>query len=125
MLKTHRRLIAVASFALALATWAPAHAEVDGGTSLSVTQTSQTITFASTHGSVTIINDSASANEIYFRLFTTADTVAAATTAGVRLEPGESLSFSFSSFSEPGTGYSAASIVCATGETATARVVSK
>ena len=118
-----RTLAALA--AVAILAGQTATAEVAGGTSVSVTSTSQTVTFAATRGSVTVINDSTSANELYFRLFTTADTPAAATTAGVRLQPGESLSFSFSSFSESGMGYSAISLVCDTAETATARVVQK
>jgi hypothetical protein len=126
MRKTHFRLAAlVAILSVVALLGPPARAEVSGGTSISVTSTSQTVTFTSLRGAVTVINDASSANEIYFRLFTAADTPAAATTAGVRLQPGESLSFAFSGFSELGGGYLAVSLVCDTAETATARVVSK
>lgn len=100
-------------------------AEVDGGTSLSVTSTSQTVTFSTTRSSVSITNDSTSANELYYRLFNTCDTAAAATTSHRRLEKGETHTFRFNSNSECGLGYSAVSLVCDSAETATARVVSK
>lgn len=102
-----------------------AFAEVYTSGPLSVTATSQTVTFASRRTSVTVINNSTSANELYFRLFTNADTPAAATTSYVELKPGESIGFTFSPVTEAGSGYTAIALVCDTAETATARVVSK
>lgn len=104
----------------------PALAAVGTNNAVSVTSTAQTVAFTTSRTSVTVINDAASANELYFRLFWNNETVVAATTAtGIRLEKGESISFSFNSSSETGRGYLNVSLVCDTAETATARVVWK
>lgn len=92
---------------------------------LSVTSTSQTVTFAARRTSVTVINNSASANEMYVRVFTNCDTAAAATTAAIEIKAGEIVTFSFNATTECGSGYTAISLVCDTAETATARVISK
>lgn len=116
-----KRVLAAILAVFALA----AGAEVATSGPLSVTSTSQTITFSTRRSGVTIINNSASANELYFRLFTNCDTAAAATTSYVELKPGESIGFSFNAQTECGSGYTAISLVCDTAETATARVDSK
>ena len=103
----------------------PLAAEVATSGPLSVTSTSQTVTFAANRRTVAVINNSTSANELYFRLFTNCDTPAAATTAYIELKAGESVSFTFNGNSECGSGYAAIALVCDTAETATARVVSK
>lgn len=103
------------------------YAEVGGGTSISVTQTVTTTTLATTstgYKSLTLINDAVSANEMYARVFSCGETAAAATTSSIRLEPGESLSFTHGP-TDAGGGYCAYSLICATGETATARVIYK
>ena len=111
--------------AVLLALPLPLGAEVVTSGPLSVTATSQTVTFSDRRTGVTIVNNSTSANELYFRLFTNCDTAAAATTSYVELKPGEALDFTFNAQSECGSGYTAVSLVCDTAETATARVVSK
>jgi hypothetical protein len=103
---------------------APLGAEVGTNNAVAVTSTAQTITVGTTNDPATdvlVLNDSTSSNEIYFRLFNCGDTVAAATTSSVRLQPGESRSYRFSA-SEGGNGYCAVSVVCASAETATARL---
>jgi hypothetical protein len=98
-------------------------AEVGTNNAIAVTSTAQTITVGSVGDpafDVLIVNDATSTNEIYFRVFNCGETVAAATTASVRLQPGESRSYRYAS-SEGGNGYCAVSIVCASAETATAR----
>ncbi len=104
---------------------ATASAETGFNGPLSVTSTSQTVTFSTTRRVVTVINNSASSNELYFRLFNACDTAAAATTAYTELKPGESIKFQFDANSQCGQGWAAISLVCDTAETATARVVSQ
>lgn len=100
-------------------------AELGTNNSVSVTQTAQTITVGTAANpavDVFIMNDAASANETYHRLFSCGETVAAATsTNGARLQPGDFRSYRHAQ-SEPSVGYCAVSIVCASGETATARI---
>ena len=115
-----KRFLAAIIASLALV----AAAEVSYNGPLSVTSTSQTVTFASKRSSVTVISNSTSANELYFRLFTNCDTAAAATTASIELKAGESVTFTYNGSSEC-AAYTAISLVCDTAETATARVVSK
>lgn len=103
------------------------YAEVGGTNSISASQTVTTTTFGTLPGykSFTLINDAASANELYARVFTCNETAAAATTGSpIRLEPGESVSFTHGP-TDAGQGYCAYSVICATGETATARVIYK
>lgn len=100
---------------------APIGAEVKTSNAIAVTSTAQTVTLTGGPSDVLIVNDSTSANELYFRLFTCGETVAAATTASVRLEKGESRSYRLAG-SEGGGGYCAISLVSASAETATARV---
>lgn len=119
-------MLCAALFVLCL-TWVivSVHAEVTTSNSISVTSTSQTLTIGSVTGNqpvdVLVVNDSTSANEMYYRLFSCGETAAAATTSSIRLEKGESRSYRHSQ-SEPGAGYCAISLVCANTETATARV---
>jgi len=65
------------------------------------------------------------ADEVYFRLFTTADTAAAATTSYRSLPAGAAITFGWDSRYETGIGYGAISIICDTGETATVEISSK
>lgn len=123
--KTAFLLLALALLALAL----PANAEVGCAScnGISVTSTSATTTFSTYKSSVCLINDGNSANEVYARIFTTADTAAAAVagaTARIRLEPGDGQCWSWNS-KEGGLGYSAVSYITANTETATLRVVPK
>lgn len=116
-----RRLLAVLALGAFLA--APAAAEVwndPGG--VSVTATSQTVTFPRHMSSVLILNDDAT-NEVYIRLFTCGDTVAAATTASLEIKLGKSRTFTKGE-TEPNY-YCAVSLVCDTAETATIRIEAK
>ena len=119
---------AIAFLLLALIAWgAPAYAEVGCAScnAISVTATSATKTFTTAQSSLTIINDGA--NEVYLRVFTCADTSAAAVagaTAKIRLEANEHQSFTFNA-KEGGLGYCAVSYVCSGGETATIRIIPK
>lgn len=93
--------------------------------SVSVTDTSQTLTLGSTaagsgKSSVLVVNDGA--GEIFAKVFRTTETPAAVTAAsGFRLEPGESLTWQASQ-TQP-YWYEALSLICSAGETATARVL--
>lgn len=100
-----------------------ARAEVSGSNAVSVTSTSQTITFGA-HDTVILVNDSASANEAYARVFWCGETTAAATTSSpIRMEPGDFYTLRFNPRTEAGSGgYCAVSLVTAGGETATVRV---
>jgi hypothetical protein len=91
--------------------------------SVSATDTSTTVTFPTFRTSVNLYNQGA--DEVYFRLFTTEDTAAAATTSYRSLPAGASITFSHNATSEGGLGYLAVAIVCDTGETATVEVSSK
>jgi len=120
-----KRILSVL-LALGLALPALVLGEVGTNNAVSVTSTAQTVTFTTNRTSVTVINDAASANELYFRLFWNGESVVAATTAtGIRLEKGESISFSFNGTSEVGRGYLNISLVTDTAETATCRLVWK
>jgi len=115
-----RRAIAiVATLGLALAAWA----EVVTSNAVSVTSTSQTITFTNSRTDVLILNDGP--NEIYVRVFTSEETAAAATTSHVKINTGESRGYSHNPRTESGRGYLAVALVCAAAETATARIESK
>lgn len=102
-----------------------AMAELGTNNSVSVTQSAQTITVGTAANPATdvlIVNDAASSHETYHRLFSCGETVSAATsTNGARLQPGDFRSYRRAQ-TESGTGYCAVSIVCASGETATARL---
>jgi len=118
-----RAVLILLAFAL------PTLAEVGTNNSVSVTQTAQTVTLGTASApayDVLIVNDSASANELYFRLFDCDDTPASATTASIRLEKGESRTYSrsrpASNDVQPQKGFCAISLVCASSETATARL---
>ncbi len=100
------------------------YGELQTNNTVSVTSTSQTITVGTSAAPATdvvVVNDSTSANEMYFRLFSCSETTAAATTSSVRLEKGESRSYRHPQ-TQPGYGYCAVSLVCANAETATARL---
>ena len=99
-------------------------AELGTNNNISVTSTSQTITIGTTNApaiDVFIVNDSTSANELYFRLFSCTETAAAATTSSTRLEKNDYRSYRHAQ-TEPSNGYCAVSLVCANTETATARL---
>jgi len=90
------------------------HAELKY-TAVSATQTSQTIGVH--QHSLTIVNDGA--NEVYVRLFANGENPGASTTAYAEIKSGEGFSFT-----GPGNGLiEFVSIVCATGETATVRLL--
>lgn len=96
---------------------------------VSATSTVSTTTLPVYTKSVTIINNTDSANEVYFDLYNDGETPAAATTSSKELKPGESLTFTFnptSSEVSPGSSYyRTLSIICAAVETATVRVYAK
>ena len=105
-----------------------AAAEVLGSASLSSTSTSVTQAIARSVQSLTLINDSASASEAYLRVFWCGEpTGVATTTSPIRLQPGDSVTFTFgnSEGGGVGQGYCAFSYVCDTGETATLRYIAK
>jgi hypothetical protein len=109
----------------------PLFAEVVGDQGLSVTSTSATVTLTQAASSVRLINNSTSANKLFARLFWCGEASAAATTSSpIRIEPGESIGFTFNARTEataPGTswGYCAFSYVTAAAETATLRYLAK
>lgn len=100
-----------------------------GYTVISATSTVSTTTLPVYARTVTIVNNTDSANEIYFDLYNDGETPAAATTASKELKPSESLRFTFDATSSevaPGSSYyRTLSIICAATETATVRVYAK
>jgi hypothetical protein len=103
-----------------------ARAEVLGSPSISSTSTSATVQLARSVRDLTLINDSASANEAYLRVFWCGEpTLAATTSSPIRLQPGESISFTIGPSDGGNGGYCAFSHVCDTAETATLRYVAK
>ena len=113
---------------LVVAQW-KAFAEPVTNNAIAATATSQTIYFgAPPKSSVCIRGGATGEQEVFYRLFTASDTVAAATTSSVRLEPGEVDCYTFNWSSEAGLGeygYVALSLVCTAAETATPRYVAK
>ena len=116
-----RRLLLILAVCV-LATTAFVSAEVDYD-SVSATDTSGTTTYPNVRTTVSLYNQGA--DEVYFRLFTTEDTAADATTSFRSLHAGASITFTHNSQSETGSGYLAVAIVCDTGETATVEISSK
>jgi len=107
-----------------------ARAEVLGSAGISATDTGATVTMSRGVATLTLINDAASANEAYFRVFWCGEPTGAATTASpIRLQPGESIAFTYEPKTESslssGTGYCHFSYICAGAETATIRWVAK
>lgn len=105
-----------------------AHAEVLGTPSISSTSTSATVTLTRSANDLTIINDSASANESYIRVFWCGEpavAAVAATAPALRLEPGESISLKYGPGDGGFGGYCSISHVTAAAETATLRLVAK
>ena len=99
-----------------------AHAEI-GFQALSVTQTSQTFLLPKASANVLICN--LGTNEVYYRLFDQNDIPAAATTSNAMLVAGTATApvcISFDKGPTVNAYYSAISIICAGGETATAHV---
>lgn len=116
-----RRLLALACLLAA-----PAWAEVTGNPSISSTSTSATVNIGRSVQDLTLINDTASSNESYLRVFWCGEATGAATTSSpIRLEPGESLSLKFGASDGGNGGYCAFSHVTASAETATLRYVAK
>jgi hypothetical protein len=96
---------------------------------VSATSTVSTTTLPVYAKSVTIANNTTSANSIRFDLYNDGETPADATTSSKELKPGESIEFKFDSTSSevaPGASYyRTLSIICAATETATVRVYAK
>ncbi len=94
---------------------------------VSVTQTSQTVTFPRPMSSVIALNDDGT-NEVYIRLFwcnEMASTASkAATVNSLEIKLGKSRTFTREPNTEPDF-YCAISLVCASAETATVRVEAK
>lgn len=119
-----RNRLSILALAMLLLTL-PAHAEV-GGTAVSATQTVTTTTMSTYVATVCFFNAAASANEVYGRLFNNTETAAAATTSSpIVLQPGESICLTHNTRTQPGKGWGAYSLICATGETATVYVVTQ
>lgn len=98
--------------------------EVNTNNAIAVSQspTTQVVgTVAAPAADVFVLNNQDSANEIYFRIFDCSETPVAATTSSLKLEPGEGRSYRLAGIFR-GSGYCTVSLVCATGETATAKV---
>jgi hypothetical protein len=113
---------------LALALACPVVGEITGDTSEAITDAAATtVTFSSAKTSVLLINNSESTNEVYGRIYWCGETLTAATVAAakIRLEPGESVSYSFNSRTETGIGYCGFSVITDTGDTATIRYTAK
>lgn len=95
-------------------------------TKVSATQTVTNTTLPASTKTVVLINDGT--NEVYWRLFTSGETAANATTSSAELKSGESIALTFqpgSTQEQPQAYYKTLSIICAAGETATVRVISK
>ena len=112
--------------ALTVVAW-PVWAET-GFTAVSVTDTSATTTFSLAQSSVMLCHYGA--DDAYFRLFTTEDTAAAATTAHTLLVAGtptapSCVSFGHNSRTQGGLGWGAVALVADTGETATVHVITE
>ena len=127
-----RRLLAVLAILALVAV--PAWASMYVNNAVNATQANTAITFVDSDTSaafyptsVLVINDAASANEVYVKLWRSDQTVATATTSHTRIEPGESMSWTFNAGVEggQGAGYKAIALICAAGETATVRVMAK
>lgn len=106
----------------------PAMAEVLGSSSVSSTSTSAPVQFARAVTDLTIINDTASANESFMRVFWCGEPIAAATTSSpIRLEPGESVSLKYGpgEGAGVGTGYCGFTHITNAAETATLRYIAK
>ena len=92
-------------------------------TEVSVTDTAATTTLSNVQAEVMLCNYGA--NTAYFRLFSDADTVSAATTSYTKLPVGSPTCMSFQhGRTQTGMGWKAVSLVCDTGETATVHVIS-
>lgn len=126
-----KRPLSVLALALGIALAPPLWAEISGNNGISVTSTSATTSFTTPMSSLRLINDSASANELYARVFRCGETSGAATTSSpIRLEPGESVGFTYSGTTEKVggiqvNGYCATSYITAAGETAILRLIAK
>lgn len=109
--------------------FAPSSAEAEiRYVSISATSTVTNTTLAAGTRSVTIVNDGT--NSVYFRLFSSFDTAADATTSSAKLKSGESMSFTFAAGSSGDSSlasgyYKVLSTICAATETATVRVYTK
>lgn len=94
-------------------------------TKVSATQVVTNTTLPENTKTVVLINDGA--NEVYWRLFTSGETAADATTSSAELKSGESISLTY----QPGSTdkaagyYKTLSLICAAGESATVRLVTK
>lgn len=118
-----RALALVAALALLVVPWAQGEPTY---TKVSATQVVTNTTLPENTKTVLLVNDGA--NEVYYRLFTSGETAADATTSSAELKSGESVSFIFqpgSTKEQPQAYYKTLSLICAAGETATVRVVSK
>lgn len=121
-----RRILAALGFLWSMAV--PLRAEVLGNPSISSTSTSATVSFGASVLDLTLINDTASANESYLRIFWCGETPAAAVAAAagtIRLEPGDSISLKFGAGDGGFGGYCSFSHITAGGETATLRFIGK
>lgn len=99
-----------------------------GFTNVSVTATSGTTTFTTAQSTVMLC--SYGANDAFFRLFTTEDTAAAATTAQTKLVAGSAtdpkcMSFTHNPRTQKGLGWGAVSLICAAAETATVHLITE
>jgi hypothetical protein len=117
-------LALVAALALAVVSGA----EIVGDTSEAITDAgATTVTFTSAKTSVLLINNAESTHEVYGRIYWCGETLTAVTVAAakIRLEPGESVSYSFNSRTETGIGYCGFSLITDTGDSATIRYTAK
>lgn len=121
-----RRSLALALVAaLLVVVPSPGQAE-PGYVKVSATQVVTNTTLAAGTTDVIIFNDGA--NEVYYRLFTSGETAANATTSSAELKSGEKIRYTFkagSTLEVSGAYYKTLSLICAAGETATVRVYSK
>lgn len=122
------RIRYAAALLLALVLVALPAATETGFTAVSATDTSATTTFTTAKTSVLLCNYGA--DEVYFRLFTAADTAAAATTANAELIAGTAtapvcMSFTHTPKTQTGLGWGAVALICDTGETATVHVITE
>jgi hypothetical protein len=134
----------VLTFALAVLALAGLMSAEPTFISVSATQTVQSVSLPRGTQEVTVISDGASST-CYFRLFTDADTPGAATASSIQVKSGEGVGLTFmpaisssggypagvsssESFGASGkraTYYKSMSVICASGQTATWRVIAK
>jgi hypothetical protein len=114
--------------ALALAALPALVSAENGFTVVSASDSNDTTTFPSFQTTVVICNYGT--DEVYYRLFNSDETPAAATTSSAPLQAGsvtdpKCISFTHNTRSQKGLGWGAVSLICSAGETATVHLITQ